>query len=498
MATAARVIGSLPRVNAEPGLQPARVAGSFVLVAGGLCLLGLVLPIATALLIAVPVLVVWFWKAPIRGVYVLLAGAVLIEIFPLGFSDSLTDRIPLFLNLNNSAGLDGFPITPAEILMLAVAGVAVARSVAEHKVRWPSGRLVAAYGIYLVVVLGAEVHGLLSGGDLKTSLWEMRPQVYGFVLFILTTTLIEDRRQLERVALIFLLAAAAKALIGDYRYFVTLGGKLGVQQDVLAHEDSYFLAILIVSGLAALIWLRRRLTVVLIAAVTPLALVAMLANSRRAGVYALAAAVIVTLVLAYRFEPPLRKTLAFASVVMVVAAIVFIGYAWDKQYGIQAQLVRPVRSLIDPTQRDFLSDQYRTAENANLRLTFQSSPLIGVGFGSPYLMAYPMADISRIYPLWNVIPHNSLMWVGMRMGAIGFVAFWGLIGLAILQGFYVLGRSRDPLIRAVAAVAIAAVVAEIMVGYGDLQLESYRNLIFLGATLGILNRISQMPEVARV
>jgi len=109
-----------------------------------------------------------------------------------------------------------------------------------------------------------------------------------------------------------------------------------------------------------------------------------------------------------------------------------------------------------------------------------------------------MADISRIYPLWNVIPHNSLMWVGMRMGAVGFVAFWGLIGLAILQGFYVLGHSRDALIRAVAAVAIAAVVAEIMVGYGDLQLESYRNLIFLGATLGILNRISQMPEVARV
>ncbi len=498
MATTARVIGSLPRVNGEPGLEPARVIGSFVLIAGGLCLLALSLPITTALLIAVPALVVWFWKAPIRGVYVLLAGAVVIEIFPLSFSDSLTDRIPLFLNLNNSAGLDGFPITPAEILMLAVVGVAIARSVADHNVHWPSGRLVAAYCIYLVVVLGAEVHGLLSGGDLKTSLWEMRPQVYGFVLFILTTTLIEDRRQLERLVLVFLLAAAAKALIGDYRYFVTLGGKLGVQQDVLAHEDSYFLAILIVSGLAALIWLRRRPTVVLIAAVTPLALVAMLANSRRAGVYALAAAVIVTLVLAYRFEPSLRKTVAVVSVVMVVAAIVFIAFAWDKQYGIQAQLVRPVRSLIDPTQRDFLSDQYRTAENANLRLTFQSSPLIGVGFGSPYLMAYPMADISRIYPLWNVIPHNSLMWVGMRMGAVGFVAFWGLIGLAILQGFYILGRSRDPLIRAVAVVAIGAVVAEIMVGYGDLQLESYRNLIFLGATLGVLNRISQMPEVAHV
>jgi len=231
---------------------------------------------------------------------------------------------------------------------------------------------------------------------------------------------------------------------------------------------------------------------------TPLALIAMLANSRRAGVYALAAAIAVILLLAYRFEPNLRKRVAVLSVLMLIAGAIFIGYAWNKQYGIQAQLVRPIRSMIDPTQRDFLSDQYRTAENANLLLTYQTNPLIGVGFGSPYLMVYPMADISRIYPLWNVIPHNSLMWVAMRMGAVGFVAFWCLVGIAILEGFLILTRRRDPLVRAFAAMAIAAIVAEILVGYADLQLESYRNLIFLGAVLGVLNRISQFPEVARV
>jgi hypothetical protein len=345
------------------------------------------------------------------------------------------------------------------------------------------------------VVLAAELHGMLAGGDFKTSLWEMRPQVYGFVLFMLTTTLLEDRKQLEQLALVFLLAATTKAVIGDFRYFFTLHRSLGTQLEVLAHEDSYFLGVLISAGIAAFVWLKDRRVVLLIGLVTPIALIAMLANSRRAGAYALVAAVVVIAVFAYKFEIRLRKQIAIAAVITLVLGIGFIAYAWDKQYGIQAQLVRPVRSLIDPSTRDFLSDQYRTAENANLRLTFQSSPIIGVGFGSPYLMVYPMADISRIYPLWNVIPHNSLMWVGMRMGAIGWAAFWALMGLAILQAFTIFDKRPDPLVRAIAAVAAGAIVAEILVGYADLQLESYRNLIFLGVVFGVLNRIPQLPEV---
>ena len=172
-----------------------------------------------------------------------------------------------------------------------------------------------------------------------------------------------------------------------------------------------------------------------------LALVAMLANSRRAGVYALAGAVGVILLLAFRFEPTLRKRIAWLSVAMLIAGAGFVVYAWDKQYGVQAQLVRPIRSLVDPTARDFSSDLYRTAETANLKFTFRTSPIFGVGFGSPFYIVNPMADISNFYPLWNVIPHNSLMWVGMRMGAIGFIAFWGLIGLAVLQGFAVIGAN---------------------------------------------------------
>jgi hypothetical protein len=254
----------------------------------------------------------------------------------------------------------------------------------------------------------------------------------------------------------------------------------------------------VTATLAATVWLKDRRLKVIMALASVLDLVAMLANSRRAGVYALAVAAGVTVLLAFRFQPPLRKLIGWLSVALVIAGAVFIATAWDKQYGVQAQLVRPIRSLVDPSARDFSSDQYRVAETANLQLTFRTNPIIGVGFGSPFLIVYPMADISRLYPLWNVIPHNSLMWIGMRMGALGFAAFWALIGLAILEGFRILTVKRDPLLRAIAAFAIAAIAGEIVVGYADLQLEVYRNLIFLGVVLGLLNRVPQLPETADV
>jgi hypothetical protein len=494
MAIAAGILTRVELPASEPDFSIRRFAASFFVIAGGLCALCAFMQITFALAVAIPVLAVWLWHSPVRGVYVLMAGAVMIEVFPLNFPDSFTDRVPLFQNLNNSAGLTGLSITPAEILMLTVAVIAIARAISEQQLHWPGGRLVTAYCLYVVVVLGAEIRGLVAGGDFKTSLWEIRPQVYGFILFVMATTLVVDRAQLKRLAIVFLLAASVKAAVGDVRYFVTLQGNVGQQLEVLAHDDSYFLGMLVIAGLATLIWLKDRRLVIPIGVMSIFALIALLANSRRAGVYALAAGVGVILLLAFKFEPELRKPIAWASVALLIAGGVFAGYAWNKEYGIQAQLVRPIRSLVDPSARDFSSDAYRTNETANLKYTFRTSPLIGVGFGSPFYIVYPMADISNIYPLWNVIPHNSLMWVGMRMGTIGFAAFWGLIGLAMLEGFYVIRGRRDPFVRTIAAFAVAGIVAEVAVGYADIQLESYRNLIFLGVLIGVLNRLPRLPE----
>ncbi|MBO0684415.1 MAG: hypothetical protein J2P45_14760, partial [Candidatus Dormibacteraeota bacterium] len=82
----------------------------------------------------------------------------------------------------------------------------------------------------------------------------------------------------------------------------------------------------------------------------------------------------------------------------------------------------------------------------------------------------------------------------MRMGVPGMVTFWGLIGMAILEACWVARGHADPFIRGVAVFVVAALAAELVVAYGDLQLESYRNMIFLGCLLGVLVNLPRLAE----
>ena len=124
MATAARTFSYVRLPADDHSLDVGEVVKTFVVVAGGLCALAISLPTTIALVIAVPLLAAWFWRGPVRGVYLLTAGAGLIEIFPLNFSDSVTDRVLLFLNLNNwgelygIGGLTPFKFNPAEIVII--------------------------------------------------------------------------------------------------------------------------------------------------------------------------------------------------------------------------------------------------------------------------------------------------------------------------------------------------------------------------------------------
>jgi hypothetical protein len=221
---------------------------------------------------------------------------------------------------------------------------------------------------------------------------------------------------------------------------------------------------------------------------------AMMVNHRRSAELALIAGAAVLMVLAIRFDDEHRsRWLGLTLLVLVGGTIFMVGY-WNHTTGLTGELVRPIRSLFVPDQRDYLSNIYRVAENANIQFNFKMSPLIGSGFGIPMIVIFPMADISFVYPLWNYIPHNTLLWIGMRMGALGYAAFFGLLAMAILQACRQLATRKDPLISSIAAFAVAAIVAEMIQGYTDLQLDTYRNLIVFGAVLGVINRLPQLAD----
>ncbi|HEV2034899.1 MAG TPA: O-antigen ligase family protein [Candidatus Dormibacteraeota bacterium] len=446
-----------------------------------------------AIILALP----WWVGNPIRGVYLLFAGALLFEIFPLGYADSLTDNVPFWWNLNaarNDVAVGGLPVTPAEVAMLLALIIWWVSSERTAEARMPRGRLVVAYAIFMVVVGIAEIRGLLSGGDLNISLWELRPQVYGFVMFVLAASLVRERGQLLRLAGLFFAAVGLKAIVGFYRYLVTLGGKIDGASTLLSHEESYFLAMFLIGVFVALIWYRKWRFLIPAIALSPLVGFVLLENGRRVGMLALWAAIVVLALIALRFEKPMRRWLVVGTAVIAICAGGFLATYWDHTYGTIGQIVRPVHSQFVPDEKDAQSNAYRDAENANMIATFSWSPLVGIGFGRPMAYIFPMADISNIYPFWNYIPHNTILWLAMRMGTIGLIAFWALIGMAILEAAGQMRVRKDALLRGVAAFAILAIIAELIVAWGDLQLENYRNMLFLGTILGIVDALHRVPD----
>lgn len=497
MSIVVTAVGALPR-RVAARRTPSLIRSFFAIAVAimiSVAAIDAVTPHALAVLVILFALTPWIIAMPIRGLQVLLVGAIVVEIFPLGFPDSLTDQVPLFENLNNSLGLNGLSATPAELLMCVTLVAALARSDSEVRSRLLKGRLLWPYLLFMIAVFIGEVHGMLNGGDLNKSLWELRPQVYGFIGFVAASLLIRSREDVERLALIVVSAVIVKAAIGDFRYFIVLNHNLGTHETVLGHEDSYFLALVPIAALASLIWTGRTRTFNYLVIASLASLAALLANERRAGIAALGAAVGVVVVFAVRFNVMHRRRVLILALIAAAVALIFLAIFWNTQTGLIGQLVRPVRSQFDPTYRDYLSDIYRQAENTNLKLSFDTNRILGMGFGMPFLIVLTQADISNIYPLWNYIPHNTLLWVGVRMGLVGCATFWGLIGASLLEVCRALRLQTDRFTLAIVALAGAAIAAELIVAYTDLQLESYRNMIFIGIVLGLINVIPRLfPE----
>src|SRR5215470_6038512 len=103
--------------------------------------------------------------------------------------------------------------------------------------------------------------------------------------------------------------------------------------------------------------------------------------------------------------------------------------------GTLAEPARAIVSVIQPGAADAgdaASNQYRINEDFDLKYTEKQNPLLGYGFGKPFLEPMPLVDISSKDPIYLFVPHNTIYWVWMRLGPIGYLALWYLFGALIL------------------------------------------------------------------
>lgn len=430
-----------------------------------------------------------------RAVMALALLAIVIEQYPVGTSGGdVTDHLYLFTSLSDALKLSGLYVNPMELLL---GGVLIAMLVSPGRKRLPRSRVAAGLGIWICLVALGALHGLAAGGDYKMVLWEIRPTLYVSLMFLFASQLDSRVETIAAMLWVFVAGVAFKAgqgLLLMPAYF----GAHPRPEYLLSHEDSLLFALYIalVVGLWLFHWRSRLRTWA--TALLPLVVLVNVVNNRRTSWAILGAILAALVVLAWIRVPDRRRLIAGVVAVVAVFSAVYLPVYWNKT-GLLAGPAEAVRSQFTPDLREQLSDLYRKQENANLVFNIHMSPVIGAGYGVKIDYALPLlADLADNDPFLNYIPHNDVLYVWLRVGYVGALAFWSFIGVAFLSACRLL-RAADPRLALFGSFTVCALIAYLIIGYLDLGFWWFRVAIVMGWLLGGLEvaRRTQAGDEAR-
>jgi hypothetical protein len=349
--------------------------------------------------------------------------------------------------------------------------------------RSPMAKSIAAF-YAIAVVVGCGL-GVAYGGQVRIILKELRPFYYLAIMYLLTSALFARRNVFRPLLWTIVLGSGVKSIEGVVNYFTIAHGLTPRPEEILSHEEAFFFGVFLVATLALWLFQVRGPLRAVATAFAPLVLIADLGNSRRVAFLILYIGVAAILAIAYVGMPERRRRLKWVNLVVGVGLACYLAVYWNSN-GTLGQGARAVHSVVAPNNRDLQSNQYRTIENNNLEGNIHATRSVGKGFGTPVNYGYSaIVDISGADSMIAYVPHNGVLYVWYRLGIIGEIALWSMVGFVILAGCG-LAKRRDRECAAVGAIAVCAILAYVLQGYNDLGFAWLRIAVFMGFMLGAL------------
>ncbi|MEP6775967.1 MAG: O-antigen ligase family protein, partial [Chloroflexota bacterium] len=449
-------------------------------------------PLPLALGLTALILVVAIFLRPRFGLYLLLFCSLFLEQWGIAGLDPVTARLPFYQTFSGTGGIP-LPVSPLEVLLLVTFVAVALPQVARRGVVFVRGPLFTPLLLFLGFVVLSIAYGAVRGAgvgpfDVRAAWEETRSFFYLAIMYVLVCNLLKTREQLRTFIWLFIAAIGLKSIQGIVRYIDVTTNGLQVDS-ITGHEDVVFFSafVLLITGLLlfgakrdAATWRQMRIMLLVL---LPL-LFTLLVTNRRLGFIVLGVGLGLVAVLLFRTRRDLF--LRLAPVVLVTLGI-YVGLFWNGT-GALSEPIRAVRSLVAPaTERDRSSNAWRDLENTNIDYNLRAAPITGLGFGRPYsfIVAQPPIDATG-FTYWRYIAHNAIYWVWMKMGLVGFILFWNLIGSAVILGIVTFRQVRDKYLKALALTVAGVVVMQVIFSYGDLGLTYSRSMVFLGCMLGVL------------
>jgi len=444
--------------------------------------------------LVVLVIAVLIVRWPVVGFYVIVVCATAVEaelpISVMGIPILYVDYWP--------PGYEGMIERPIGFLILFIFLVLICHNLAKRERALQGGKLLLPFLSFLLCVAYGVVYGLATHGDFKIIILEIRPFWYLFVSYLLAYNLVKHKNHIRFFFWIVIVCAGLRTIQGLYIFLVVLHSHSALHE-ILPHEESFFFVAIILLIVLFKIYYRYRPQLYTALLILPFLVIVLIVNQRRADYVALLVGIGVAWIVTIQNKPRARKKLIAVLLVCTILCTIYI-VAFSHASGKLAEPARAVMSIIrpDPSDPSYSSNLYRVTENFDLKYTVLRgsalSPLIGFGFGKAFLQPIPLPNLGAANPglggqPTNFIPHNTILWVWMRLGAIGYFAFWYLLGAIIVRGCIIARQLRDPYLQLVAIFVIGITFMEVIVAYADYQLYFYRDIFYFGLLAGILMKL---------
>lgn len=407
---------------------------------------------------------------------------------------------PMTKNLSSPESIlfvnNALTIKPIDILLgVLIGAILVNRFLSTEKRRLQFGPIWKPMVVFIAAMAVGLLWGLVRGGDLRIAYFEITPLLYiptgYFAATNLFTSLAHYRRlMLGVVAALTFEAVHALANLEEIKL------KVGEDQSAFEHSAAthFNLVILLYLGLGWLGAKRRWPRPLFLIAVIPIAQL-LVDGERRAGIVALLiGGVVLAIVLSVRDHKRFLRTIPVYAVVIAVYSLAFWGSS--SQFGFPAQAVKSVIQPDAASESDSLSDLYRDLENLNMNATIRQNPVLGVGFGQPFIKPYPLPDIGAFFEFADYIPHNNILWIWAKTGLAGFISFMYLCGLAISTGLRSATRLRSSVDAAVITVFVSFVPMALVVAYVDISIDP-TTMTLLGLSLAAATSAERLENVER-
>ncbi len=430
------------------------------------------------------------------SLYLFMFTVMLFDQYAIPGFDSFTFDVRFFHNIKEIPYVpyihSGF-FSPFEVHLLFISVALLMHATIRKSFSFKAIPVWGAFLFFFAFLTFSFVTGLRGGGEITVALWEVRALFYLCVMYVLVPQILDSKEQIGTLFWVIIIGITIKALQGVVK-FVGLGFTTGGYAVLTNHEDPVFMITIFVLLLGFLVFHADEKQRIWLLSALPVLLLGFYVAQRRATYASIMVAVSAFILLL----PTLKRNQFLKYFLPVLFMLLLYGAAFwnsDSSIGRPVQMIKSGFVVPDKETNftDYSSNLYRDYENYNLAQTVVNHPIFGTGFGVKY--DQPIQLVSIRFTLSEYIPHNQIYWIVVKMGVVGFFAFWFFFNSFAARGTQLFMRLNDPYLKAVTMVIVIAVINQLVVSFFDLQLTYYRSMLYLGCLMGLLSVIDNIHSV---